>query len=71
MRDWNKEPREIQEFAAKFGIGPLYKPVEPKRHVCPECGKNNAIWKERHPDTSMNEMLLCCPDCCAESEKGR
>ena len=55
-------------FLAKFGMGPKYVPEEPKKHKCPKCGKGNAVWKERHPDTSMNCMALCCPDCGHEEE---
>jgi len=30
---------------------------------CPRCHKRNAIIKEEHPDTDMNEIVLQCPDC--------
>jgi len=50
-------------LAATLGFGPKYKPKPIKRHACPACGKVNAIYKEIHPDTEMNEIVLSCPDC--------
>lgn len=55
-------------FLAKFGLGPKYIPQEPTKHLCPKCGKNTAYYKEEHPDTDMNEMVLYCPECKYESE---
>jgi hypothetical protein len=51
------------EFLAKFGMGPLYKPTPPKKHTCPKCKKGNATYHEAHADTDMNCMELRCPDC--------
>jgi len=67
-RDWSKDTKEVQEFAAKFGIGPLYKPKPQPTRTCSKCGKGNAIVKERHADTDMNCMAVCCPDCGHEEE---
>jgi len=59
-----KESEEkINDFLAKFGIGPNYIPEPPKTYECPRCKKHNAVFEEVHPDTDMNEILLCCPDC--------
>jgi len=57
----------VDEFLAKFGLGPKYVSKEPKKHQCPKCGKKNAIYVEAHPDTDMNEIVLKCPDCKFES----
>ena len=54
---------KVDTFLSKFGLGPKYVPVEPKKHDCPKCGKGNAFYKEIHPDTSMNDIVLYCPDC--------
>jgi len=51
------------DFAAKLGLGPKYKPEPRKTHTCLECGKGNAYYREEHPDTDMNEIVLFCPDC--------
>jgi DNA-directed RNA polymerase subunit RPC12/RpoP len=53
----------VDDFLAKFGLGPKYIPKEPKKYTCPNCKKTNAIVEEEHPDTDMNEMVLSCPDC--------
>ena len=54
---------KVNEFLAKFGLGPNYKPQAPKLHECPQCKKCQAQYKEMHADTDMNEMVLECPDC--------
>ena len=54
---------KIDDFLAKFGLGPKYIPKEPKKYPCPKCGKKNAYYVEEHADTDMNEMVLKCPDC--------
>lgn len=56
----------VDEFLAKFGLGPKYVPTESKKFKCPKCGKLNAEYREIHPDTDMNEMVLFCPDCKSE-----
>ena len=53
----------VDNFLAKFGLGPKYIPTEPKGFTCPKCGGGNAFYKEIHPDTSMNDIVLYCPDC--------
>ena len=55
-------------FAATLGFGPKSKPKPTKKHPCPACGMTNAYHKEIHPDTDMNEIVLYCPDCKAETE---
>lgn len=54
---------KVDAILSIFGMGPSYVPKEPKKHVCPKCGKQNAFYREEHPDTDMNEMVLYCPDC--------
>ena len=61
-------PDKVDDFMAKFGLGPKYVPQEPKKYTCSNCGRGNAVWKERHADTSINCMALCCPDCGHEEE---
>ena len=34
-----------------------------KTVLCPNCLKQNAEYRENHPDTDMNEINLYCPDC--------
>jgi len=62
-------PAEI-ELLAKFGLGPDFEPLpfQQKKEQCPRCGRGNAYWKEIHPDTSMNEIVLYCPDCGYEGD---
>lgn len=54
---------KIDDLLAKFGMGPKYVPSKPKKYKCPECGDGNAVYKEIHPDTDMNDVVLSCPDC--------
>ena len=54
---------DVDDFLAKMGLGKKYKPTPRKTEECPECGKKNAYHKEIHPDTSMNDIVLYCPDC--------
>ncbi len=58
----------LNEFAATLGLGPLYVSTGPKHVDCPECGRPNAYYREIHPDTSINEIVLYCPDCKYTSE---
>jgi predicted nucleic-acid-binding Zn-ribbon protein len=30
---------------------------------CPKCGSTNTYFKEIHPDTSFNDIVLKCRDC--------
>jgi len=53
----------VNTLLSKFGLGPDFVPQEPVKHECPKCHEKNAIHKELHPDTDMNEMVLKCPDC--------
>ena len=53
----------IDTFAASLGFGPKYKPSPRRTYKCPNCKKTNAYYKEIHPDTGMDEIVLFCPDC--------
>ena len=53
----------VDEFLAKFGLGPNYVPSKPKTYSCPSCNKNNAAIRESHADTDLNCMEINCPDC--------
>jgi hypothetical protein len=53
----------VDNFLAIFGLGPKYKPKPRQTKECPKCHKNNALMKEIHPDTDMNDVVLYCPDC--------
>lgn len=44
-----------------FGLG-KYVP-ETKYQECTKCGKNTAYYREIHPDTDMNEIVLYCKNC--------
>lgn len=59
----------IDDFLAVMGLGKKYKPTEPKKYKCENCAKTSAYYKEFHPDTDMNEVLLYCPDCKHIKEK--
>lgn len=48
---------------AAFGVGPRHKPREEKKHKCPKCGEQAAVWREAHADTGMDEMELRCRAC--------
>lgn len=65
------EERDIvDDFAAKFGLGRKYVPQKPKYYDCPinSCGGKRAYYKEIHPDTGMDDIVLYCPDCGYTSE---
>ena len=53
----------VDEFLAKFGLGPNYTPLSPKTYTCPECNNKSATIKELHADTDINTMEISCPDC--------
>lgn len=36
---------------------------------CTKCGSKNTYWREQHPDTGMDEMVLVCADCEKEKPK--
>jgi hypothetical protein len=57
------EYEEKLDIINKLGLGPKYIPKTPKKYTCPNCHKSNATFKELHPDTDMNEIILKCPDC--------
>jgi len=48
-------------FQKMFGLGKY----EPKTQYeeCPKCKKKKAHYREEHPDTDMNEIILYCDDC--------
>ena len=54
---------KVNEFLAKFGLGPNYTPAERKKYICPDCKKQAAFLREVHPDTDLNAMELYCPAC--------
>lgn len=58
-------------FLKALGMNPdgTLVPRERKTFECPECHEANAYWKEIHADTGMDEMVLRCPDCGAETSK--
>jgi hypothetical protein len=62
--------KAIEEFMATLGLGPLAKPYVRKTYQCPECQQHNAYIKEAHEDCvgGMDEMVLRCPDCGADSD---
>ena len=53
----------VDEFLSKFGLGPKYIPVSPKKYTCPNCKETSAIIKEIHADTDLNEIELSCSKC--------
>lgn len=55
----------VDEFLAKLGMGPKYKPTKAKTYPCPKCKKKNATYHEDGADCDggQNEMVLECPDC--------
>jgi len=53
----------VDDFLAKFGMGPKYVPTERKTYTCPKCRGHRAYYEELHADTDMDEILLYCPDC--------
>lgn len=59
----------VDDFLAKFGMGPKYVPPEPEFYLCPKCGGQKCTIKERHADTDMNCMELQCPDCGYREER--
>ena len=54
---------KVNKFLATLGLGPEYVPKEPKLEKCPNCGELIASYKEIHPDTDMNEVVLICKVC--------
>lgn len=56
------------EFLAKFGLGPAYKPKPRRMYDCPRCEGHRAYMKTIHEDTSMEEVVLYCPDCSYRSD---
>ena len=53
----------IDTLAAMLGFGPKYKPTVTPKYECPKCHKIVAYYKEIHPDTGMDEMVLYCQEC--------
>lgn len=33
------------------------------KNKCKKCGSENTYWREEHPDTGMDEMVLVCVTC--------
>ena len=62
---WRKEmgADKVDDFLAAFGFGPKYVPPVIEKIECPKCKKKEAVWREQHPDTDMNEMALECDGC--------
>lgn len=60
---------KADDFLACLGLGPKYKPTPPKLYDCPKCSKKSAYYKEIHADTSMNDVVLYCPECNFRGDK--
>ncbi|MCP4707906.1 MAG: hypothetical protein GY869_04710 [Planctomycetes bacterium] len=61
----------IRAFMDALGIDPdtgKTKTFTAPRYVCPKCESRTAVVKERHPDTSYNEILGVCNDCGYEGQ---
>lgn len=60
----------VDDFLAKFGLGPNYKPRPTITYMCPACNSQNAYHKEVGADCDggQNAIVLYCPDCRSESE---
>lgn len=65
------DKERLDTFAACLGFGPKYIPQKEKTYPCPSCGQKNAYYKEIHPDTDINEIVLYCPYCKNEHRKAR
>lgn len=63
-----EDAERIDMLAASLGFGPKYKSEPRKTYECPKCKSPNAYYKEIHPDTDMNDVVLYCPDCKFEDE---
>jgi len=46
-----------------IGISSLKGERTMKSDKCEKCGGTNTYWREEHPDTGMDEMVLVCRDC--------
>ena len=64
------DKERLDTFAACLGFGPKYIPTPTPKYECPRCHKTNAYYKEIHPDTDINEIVLHCPECKYEGEGG-
>lgn len=61
---WSDLSDEVLKLIAdKFAVGPRYKRTKPKTHICENCGKDAAYYRENHADTGMDETVLYCPEC--------
>jgi len=60
-----------KDLLEALGFNPDMTPreIEAKKYTCPQCGKENAYYREIHPDTSMNDIILYCPDCGYRSDE--
>jgi hypothetical protein len=67
--NWNQCSEAELDFAAALGLGPKYIPQPRQTVECPSCHNQNAYYREEHPDTDMNEIVLFCPDCHNASSK--
>lgn len=71
----NEECDDVEMFKNKLykslGFDENGKPIkiERKTFECKKCGNHNAYYREEHPDTDMNEIVLYCPDCKYEVSK--
>ena len=55
---------EANYFKQMLGL----EPMDPPRVVeCPACHERNAYWHEAHADTGMDEFVIRCPDCGADT----
>ena len=62
------EDSSQNDFLACFGLGPKYTRKKNHKEICHACNGHNAYYKEEHPDTDMNTVVLYCPDCGATSD---
>jgi hypothetical protein len=53
----------LDKFLTSCGIASANIVHKHKTYVCPKCNSKKAYIKEFHPDTSMNNFALYCPDC--------
>ena len=63
LKDQCKDDPGMMRMLTALGLDPDNPPKEEQKKICPECGRQEVVIRERHPDTDINYIEHRCTVC--------